>query len=308
MRGMIDGVWHGDLSRALAWNDDLRAAFATPAARVRIDIDRLARAPESFHLYAARACPFAHRVLLARALLGLERLRVTLADPWLGGPDGWHFPTDSDGPVAQATRLWQIYAASDAEYTGRVTVPVLWDCEAGAIASAESEDILRALTEAFAGRNGRRAIAAADPSLQEVCDWVVDRINVGIYRIGFSRSQDEYDAAHAAFSEALHQLEVELGDAQYLWNDTLSLADVLLFPTAVRFDAAYQGAFQILDLRWHDFPRLQAHLERIARFPGVAETVAPEDYRRHYFDDSAFPIRHSGPDGHYIVPRTFDPF
>jgi len=304
---MIDGVWHGDLSRALVWNADLRAAFATPAARVPIDVNRLAHAPESFHLYAARACPFAHRVLLARALLGLESLRVTLADPWLGGPDGWHFPADSGGPVARATWLWQIYAASNPDYTGRVTVPVLWDREADAIASAESEEILRALIEAYAGRSGRLAIAAADPSLQEVCAWVVDRINLGIYRIGFASSQDEYDAAHAEFSEALRQLEAGLGDAQYLWNDTLSLADILLFPTAIRFDAAYQGAFQILDIRWHDFPRLQAHMERIAQLPGVAETVAPDDYRRHYFDDSAFPIRHPGPDGHYVVPRTPDP-
>ena len=308
MRGMVDGAWHRDVSPLEIRGDGARTAFATPAARVSIDVDRLARAPESFHLYAARACPFAHRVLLARALLGLDGLRVTYANPWLGGPDGWHFPPDRDGPVARATRLWEIYAASDPAYTGRVTVPVLWDREAGAIASAESREILRALLGAFAGRNGRFSIAAAEPSLQALCDWVVDRVNLGVYRIGFSRSQDEYDAAHAAFSEALHLLNDGLGEAQFLWNDTLSLADLLLFPTAIRFDTAYQGAFQILDIRWRDFARLQAHLERVARLPGVVETVAPEDYRRHYFDDSAFPIRHAGADGHYIVPRTPDPY
>lgn len=212
---MVDGVWRVESVQAPTSSSDLAAQFTTPAAQVPVDVTRLAAAPERFHLYAAWVCLFAHRTLLARAMLNLERLPITLADPWLGGPQGWTFPTDVRGPVPGATTLWQIYAASNAHYSGRGTVPVLWYREAGAIVSAESDEILFALPSAFAGR-GSIEIATEGASLHVLCDWSKDRINLGVYRIGFSRTQGEYNAAHASLLRALSKLNERLGTARYL--------------------------------------------------------------------------------------------
>ena len=163
--------------------------------------------------------------------------------------------------------------------------------------------------QAFFTAYGHRSnIVSTGESLPELCHWIKQRINVGIYRVGFAATQAEYDAAYTAFVKDLELLEESLEGVDFLWNDQLSIADLLLFPTAVRFDAAYQGAFQMLATRWRDFPNLQAHMRRIAALPGVAATVVPAQYRRHYFDDGVFPLRHPGADGHYIVPRTPEPF
>ena len=301
MRGMVRGVWQAELDQRQI---DLSELFDSTAARTTIDLQRLATAPQSYHLYAAPACPFAHRTLLARTLLDIN-IPLTLIDPWLGGPEGWQLPAGHNGPVPGARKLWQVYAASDPQFSGQVTVPVLWDCQQGVIANAESDEILQAFFTAYGHRSN---IVSTGESLPELCHWIKQRINVGIYRVGFAATQAEYDAAYTAFVKDLELLEESLEGVDFLWNDQLSIADLLLFPTAVRFDAAYQGAFQMLATRWRDFPNLQAHMRRIAALPGVAATVVPAQYRRHYFDDGVFPLRHPGADGHYIVPRTPEPF
>ena len=303
MRGMIAGKWHEDLHVVDEGPVDLVELFDSTAARTEIDLERLAKAPHSYHLYVAEACPFAHRTLLARALLDID-IPLTRIDPWLGGPEGWLLPHDDRGPVSGATKLWQVYAASDPEFSGQVTVPVLWDKDNAVIANAESDEILEAFFSAFGYRS---TIVSEGESLPALCQWIKERINVGIYRVGFAANQCEYDEASTAFVESLELLEQRLVGADYLWNNQPSIADLFLFPTAIRFDVAYQGAFQMLDTRWRDFPNLQAHMLRIAALPGVADTVVPAQYRRHYFDDGVFPMRHPGTDGHYIVPRTPDP-
>ncbi len=305
MRGMLKGVWYSDLKRApKPYNGDVTPLFESTAASTSIALQRLRLRPQSYHLYAAPACPFAHRTLLARAILDID-IPLTLIDPWLGGPEGWQLPGDDNDPVPGATKLWQVYAASDPHFSGKVTVPVLWDSDNAVIANAESDEILEAFFKAFAHKT---TIVSQGESLPDLCHWIKERINVGIYRIGFAATQAEYDSAYTAFVEDLELLEKSLDGANYLWNNQLSIADLYLFPTAVRFDAAYQGAFQMLDTRWRDYPNLQAHLERIATLPGVADTVVPAQYRRHYFDDGIFPLRHPGADGHYIVPRTPQPY
>lgn len=304
MRAMIDGTWHEHLPGANGQGAS-PAIPPTPAARVGIDRERLASAPETYHLYAALACPFAHRALLGRSLTNLE-LPLTLADPWLAAPGGWFFAADPRAPVPEATRLWQVYRASDPHYSGQVSVPVLWDRLAGAIASAESDEILEAILDAR-GARAIPAVAIRGDGLDELCDWIKRHINVAIYEVGFARSQSAYDAAHDRLVENLGRLEQALRGRQFLWQNRFSKADLYLFPTAIRFDAAYQGAFQLHDMRYADFPELQAHLERIAAIPAVSRTIAIDDYRRHYFDDGIFPLRHPASDGHYIIPRTPDP-
>lgn len=304
MRGMLNGVWYSDLKKApKPFNGDLTPLFESTAAISGIDLQRLRSRPQSYHLYVAPACPFAHRTLLARAILDID-IPITQIDPWLGGPEGWQLPAGNTGPVAGATKLWQVYLASDPHFSGQVTVPVLWDCDNAVIANAESDEILEAFFEAFADKT---TIVSKGESLAALCNWIKQRINVGIYQVGFAACQTEYDKAYTAFMEDLELLEKSLEGKNYLWNNRLSTADLYLFPTAVRFDVAYQGAFQMLVTRWRDYPNLQAHMERIAALPGIAETVVTGQYRRHYFDDGVFPLRHPGADGHYIVPRTPEP-
>jgi putative glutathione S-transferase len=244
---------------------------------------------------------------MAHTLFELEGIMpLTLAGPWLGGPDGWTFRSDQGSPVPDATKLWQVYATSDPSYTGRITVPVLWDIDAKAIASAESGEILACFIKAFSGKRGRMTVisAAEHRELAALCAWIKDRVNLGVYRIGFSSDQASYDRAYDSLAEALACLEARLSGRRYVWGNGLSEADLLLFATAVRFDTAYHGAFQILGLRWHDHPNLHAHLQRMLMLHAIERTVSTADYRVHYFDDAAFSIRHPGPDGRYIVPRT----
>ena len=309
MRGMINGTWHRNLDDLPGWTADIATSLRTPTPVVGINLERLRTRPQSYHLYAARACPFAHRALIAHAVFGLDgKMPVTLADPWLGGPSGWTFQPDASSPIPEATALWEVYKANDPTYSGRVTVPVLWDRERNAIASTESDAILSQVIAAFSDIADRPKVvpAARHRSLGMWCDWIRDRVNIGVYRIGFARNQAEYDAARRDLAYALTELDLRLTGFKYVWGDSLSEADILLFPTAIRFDAAYQGAFMILDLRWRDFPGLQAHLETMLTLPGVQETVSFPDYRTHYFDDDAFTIRRPDKDGHYIVPRTPD--
>jgi len=310
MRGMIDGKWHRNLAAVQGWNDGVASSFRTIAPSVGIDVDRMRERPHSYHLYAALACPFAHRALIGHSLFNLAgRMGVTLAHPWLGGPSGWIIAPDNAAPVPKARALWQVYYANDTNYTGRVTVPVLWDCDQSAIASTDSAEILSSFVAAYAGRGGNPEVipATRHQDLRALCLWIKDRINIGVYRIGFAKSQSEYDAAHDAFSEALNELELRASGQRYLWGDALSEADLLLFATAIRFDAAYHGAFQILDLRWRDFPGLYTHLRTMFSVAALQRTISIPDYRTHYFDDDIFPIRHPDTKGRYIIPRTPEP-
>ncbi|NND72025.1 MAG: hypothetical protein HKN43_10640 [Rhodothermales bacterium] len=319
MRGMINGKWHTELDAVPVTSGDLANAFATPAARIGIDPERLARNPTSYRLYAALACPFAHRTLLARSLAGLEALPVQLMYPWLGGPDGWILRkppmvdvvsgrnTFDRRDFPDARFLWEVYRASDPAYTGRVSVPLLWDLEAHAIASAESREIVDAIVATQALRRDKSTLlgSAGDPEHETLADWIGDHINVGVYRVGFSATQAEYNEAHDALHNSLDTLEGRVRATGFLTGALPSVADLMLFATAVRFDVAYHGAFLLLDMLWRNLPMLEAHRQRMLELPGVADSVAYEDYRVHYFDDAAFNVRHAGPDGHFIVPRTF---
>ncbi len=307
MRRMIEGAWFPDVSREqISENTAIAANFHTPRYILGIDEGRLAAEPQSFHLYGCYACPFAHRAVLGRAILDVD-LPMTLANPWLGGPDGWHFDEDPNAPIKGATTLWEIYRACDPKYSGKVTVPVLWDKTANAMASNNSGEILEALIRAFDSQN-KLNITLDGPGLAERCDWINERINIDIYKIGFATSQEAYDDAYDTFAASLLELNALLEGQDYLWGDRLSLADLLLFPTAIRFDAGYQGAFHMHTLSWRQFPNLWRHMQLISKLPGVMETVSPQDYRIHYFDDSAFPLRHKMSDGHYVVPKTPEPF
>lgn len=242
-----------------------------------------------YHLYVSYACPWAHRTLILRALKGLEEMiGVSVVDP-LMLDDGWTFGTDRGGtgdPLHGAHFLWQLYARARAGYSGKVTVPVLWDRETDTIVSNESAEIIRMLNSAFDGlgaADGDYYPADLRAEIDALNAHVYDRVNNGVYKAGFATTQAAYeDAVHPLF-DMLDALERRLTDIDWLVGDRLTEADIRLFTTLVRFDAVYHGHFKCNLRRIADYPALQAHIERMLAVPGVAETVHLDHIRTHYY-------------------------
>ncbi|MDJ0824996.1 MAG: glutathione S-transferase C-terminal domain-containing protein [Rhodobacter sp.] len=283
---MIDGIFHADdpgpdTTQGGAFR---RAAstirnWITPGGPFTPDAGR-------YHLYAAWNCPWAHRALLARVLLGLQdELSVAYARP-RRTEQGWVF--DADGAFADAelgvAALHQVYARHSPPYTGRLTVPVLWDRQTAQIVSNESADIVRML-----GAFGRGPALYPPELAGEIDAWnelIYRSVNNGVYRAGFARTQDAYDAAVTEVFAALDRVEAQLGRTAWLTGDRFTEADLRLFPTLARFDVAYHYAFKCNIRRLVDYPNLWAYARRIYAMPGVAETVRFEIYKQGYFSPS----------------------
>lgn len=232
------------------------------------------------HLFAAWNCPWAHRALITRAVLGLEEMTVSYALP-RRTDQGWVFEEE---PLLDALAMHQVYAAGAEAYTGRVTVPVLWDKRAHRILNNESADIVRALGDAFAP--GRLyPVSLAD----EIDDWnalIYRTFNNGVYRAGFARTQAAYDEAVVEVFETLDRIEHQLSQSRYLTGDKITEADIRLFPTLARFDVAYHSAFKCNLKRLIDYPNVWAYARDIYQTPGVAGTVDFDIYRKGYHSPS----------------------
>lgn len=244
--------------------------------------------PESgrYHLYAAWNCPWAHRALLARVILGLKGVvTVAYARP-RRNDQGWVY--DSEGafadPCLNVSALHQVYAHQRPGYTGRLTVPVLWDRQTGQIVSNESADIVR-MFSAFE-RGPDLAPAALLPEIERWNDLIYRTVNNGVYRAGFARTQAAYDAAVAEVFETLDLIEAQLGHTPWLAGDAFTEADLRLFPTLARFDVAYHYAFKCNLRRLVDYPNLWAYARQIYAMPGVAGTVDFDIYKQGYFSPS----------------------
>lgn len=237
-----------------------------------------------YHLYVSHACPWAHRTLIFRALKGLEyAISVSVVD-WFMGADGWTF--DASEPMIGATRLHQIYTAAELDYSGRVTVPVLWDKHLKTIVSNESADIIRMLNQSFDGvgaRAGDYYPKALRDDIDRVNDRIYDTVNNGVYKAGFATSQEAYDAAIEPLFDTLAWLENRLGAQRYLVGNTVTEADWRLFTTLVRFDAVYVGHFKCNLKRIVDFPNLSGYVRDLYQTAGVAETVHMDHIKNHYY-------------------------
>ncbi|MEM0948886.1 MAG: glutathione S-transferase C-terminal domain-containing protein [Pseudomonadota bacterium] len=241
--------------------------------------------PERYHLFAAWNCPWAHRVLL---MIALKRLPITIsyARP-RRTPDGWVF--DADGPYRDplmgVSALHEAYARVSPAYTGRITVPLLWDRETETAVSNESADIVRMIARAFPGGPD-----LSPPELEaEIDEWnalIYRNVSNGVYRAGFARTQDAYDTGVRDVFETLDRIERHLAENQWLVGDTFTEADVRLFPTLARFDVAYHYAFKCNIRRLTDYPRLWAYARDIYAIPGVADTVDFDIYKAGYFSPS----------------------
>jgi putative glutathione S-transferase len=245
--------------------------------------------PGRYHLYVSLACPWAHRTLIFRALKGLQEMIPVSVVHWYMGADGWTFQ-EAAGVVADpnqnATFLHQLYTCSDPTYTGRVTVPVLWDRQGNTIVSNESSEIIRMFNSAFDHLGARPGDYYPEPLRQEIDrlnGWIYEAVNNGVYRCGFATSQAAYEEALVPLFEALDALELRLASQRYLAGSTLTEADWRLFTTLLRFDPVYVGHFKCNLRRLIDYPNLYAYVRELFQIEGVEETVDFGHIKRHYY-------------------------
>ncbi|OLP57215.1 glutathione-dependent reductase [Rhizobium rhizosphaerae] len=242
-----------------------------------------------YHLIVSYACPWAHRTLIVRRLKGLEPLiSLSVVDP-LMLERGWEFKNRDGGtadPLFDAETLAEIYVKADPGFTGRVTVPVLWDKAQGKIVSNESAEIIRMFNSAFDGLTGSTLdLYPADlrAEIDALNARIYDAVNNGVYKAGFATRQDAYEEAVAALFSMLDELETRLSSRRYLMGDRQTEADWRLFTTLVRFDAVYVGHFKCNLRRISDYPNLQAYLKDLYQVEGVKETVVFDHIKRHYY-------------------------
>jgi putative glutathione S-transferase len=294
---LVDGVWRDD------WYDTGRAGgrFQREESVFRnwVTADGSAgpsgeggfqAEPGRYHLYVSLACPWAHRTLIFRALKGLgDMIGVDIVHPHMGG-HGWTFGTDFAGATGDRVNgkayLYEIYLRAKPDYTGRVTVPVLWDKQRETIVSNESSEIIRMFNSAFDGIGaaaGDYYPAALREEIDAVNERVYHSVNNGVYKAGFATAQDAYEDAFAALFETLDWLDQRLARRPYLAGDRLTEADWRLFTTLVRFDAVYYGHFKCNKRRIMDYGNLSPYLRALYQHPGIRETVNFEHIKHHYY-------------------------
>lgn len=242
-----------------------------------------------YHLYVSLACPWAHRTLIYRQLKGLESLIDVSVVSWLMLENGWTFDKTlgSTGDKLDGLDfLHQRYTRDDAHYTGRVTVPVLWDKHEQRIVSNESAEIIRMFNSAFDGITGNTLDLYPEPlraQIDALNERIYPAVNNGVYRAGFATTQDAYEEAFKTLFNELDWLEERLGTQRYLAGEYLTEADVRLFTTLIRFDAVYHGHFKCNLRRLADYPNLSGWLRELYQLEGVAGTVDFQHIKHHYY-------------------------
>jgi putative glutathione S-transferase len=243
-----------------------------------------------YHLYVSLACPWAHRTLIVRALKGLESAIDVSVVNWAMLEHGWTF---ADGPdvvpdsINGASMMHQVYTAADSNYTGRVTVPVLWDKKTKAIVNNESSEIIRMLNSAFdhlGAQPGDFYPESRRAEIEEVNTRIYDTVNNGVYKAGFATTQSAYEEAVNSLFDTLDWVEGKLGTSRFLTGNRLTEADIRLFTTLIRFDAVYVGHFKCNLRRIAEYSNLDAYTRDIYQIPGVASTVNFEHIKRHYYE------------------------
>ena len=295
---LIDGVWH---------DQDPAADPAAKAGRfVRRDSafrnwvtadgrpgptgqDGFAAAAGRYHLYVSLACPWAHRTLIMRALKGLEQIIPVSVTHWLMGEQGWSF-APAEGVVADplfnSRYMHEIYIRAETDYTGKVTVPVLWDKHTQTIVNNESSEIIRMFGRAFdaiGAKPGDYYPKDKRAEIDALNSRIYDTLNNGVYKAGFATTQTAYEDAVWPLFDTLDWLEERLGRSRFLVGDALTEADIRLFTTLVRFDSVYHGHFKCNVRRITDYRNLWDYTRDIYQLPGIAATVDFMHIKRHYY-------------------------
>ncbi|MGN6374691.1 MAG: glutathione S-transferase family protein [Sphingomonas sp.] len=304
-----NGEWHDGWD----YNDEHSGAFKRDASAFRNWVTPdgapgpsgeggFAAEPGRYRLYISLACPWAHRANVARHLKGLQDMIELVVVHWLMVEGGWSFRDGqcvTPDPLIDADFLHQVYTAAKPDYSGHVTVPLLWDTQRGTIVNNESSEILRMFGSAF-DHIGAMPLDLYPAAHREEIDTlnarVYDAVNNGVYKTGFARSQAAYDQAIGPLFAMLDELERRLDGREWLVGDTLTEADVRLWTTLIRFDPVYYGHFKCNIRRIAVYPNLAALTRRLYALDGVAETVNFHHIRHHYYESH----RHINPSG--IVP------
>ena len=309
---LVDGEWTVDTEPYTDEDGVFDRAETTFRDWVRDDPQVRFQPDENrYHLYIARNCPWAHGAALTRRLAGLtDSVSMDIVDPWRAD-DGWEFTPEKDGCTADTVNgrdyLRDVYLDADPTYTGRVTVPVLWDKREETIVNNESIEIMRMFVTAFDeyGDEGTDLYPEEKRgAVDRIIDEIYDPINDGVYRAGFADSQRAYDTAVRELFDALDHWDTVLADQRYLAGGRLALADVRLFPTLIRFDECYHLKFKCNRQLIHQYEHLWPYLRDVYQTPGVAETVRID----HIKDDGYFQgeITPTGPQVDFTAPHDRD--
>lgn len=242
-----------------------------------------------YHLYVSLACPWASRTLILRAWKKLESIIPVSVTHWLMGKQGWSFlPGEGvvPDPVHGVSYLHELYTRADAHYTGKVTVPVLWDRKADTMVSNESAEIVRMFNSAFDGVGAAQGDYCPEPlraEIDAINARVYETLNNGVYKAGFAKNQAAYEAVVTPLFDTLDHLEARLGASRFLVGDKPTEADVRLFTTLIRFDSVYYGHFKCNVRRIVDYPNLWAYTRDLYQWPGVSATVDFTHIKHHYY-------------------------
>ncbi|WP_277978072.1 glutathione S-transferase family protein [Pantoea endophytica] len=302
---LVNGKWSAEWHPVQATDQQGGFVRQTSSFRHWISADgssAFAAEPDRYHLYVALICPWASRTLLARSLKGLEKvISVSVVEPQLGA-QGWHFgdyPGADRDWLNKAEYIHELYTRADADFTGRATVPVLWDKKTQTIVNNESADILRMLNSGFGTLADDRIDLYPEDLRAEIDalnESIYPRLNNGVYRTGFATTQVSYQQAFNDVFSQLDELELRLQDGRtFLLGERLTEADIRLFVTLVRFDAAYHGLFKCNLRRLRDYPLLDRYLKSMLSVSGVRETVNIDHIKQGYYS-----IKALNPNG--IVP------
>jgi putative glutathione S-transferase len=299
---LINGHWAKDFHPVQGTDDEGRFVREQSRFRNWITIDGspgpageggFVAEPDRYHLYVALICPWASRTLMARKLKGLEDvISVTVLDPrltekvWRFGGDDDALPGSQPDPLHGAEFLYELYLRAKSDYTGQITVPVLWDKHKETIVNNESSDIIRMFNDGF----GNLASESIDlypidlrPEIDDVNDRLYDNFNNGVYRAGFATTQIAYERAVQEVFDSLDLIDRRLDNQDYLVGDRLTEADVRAFVTLIRFDLAYHGLFKANLRQLRDYRNITAYMKRIYELPGIADTVSPEHIMTGYY-------------------------
>jgi glutathionyl-hydroquinone reductase len=298
---LIDGVWHEqapepaktDPSRAAGRFERAQTSFrnwVTPDGRPGpTGSDGFSAAAGRYHLYVSLACPWAHRALIMRALKGLEQIIPISVTHWLMAEQGWTF-SPGEGvipdPLFNSRYLHEIYSRADTHYSGRASVPVLWDQHTQTIVNNESSEIMRMFNGAFDAVGAQPGDYYPKEKREEIDALnarIYDTLNNGVYKAGFATTQSAYEEAVTPLFETLDWLDDILSQSRFLCDDTLTEADIRLFTTLVRFDAVYHGHFKCNVRRIVDYKNLWAYTRDVYQTPGIAQTVNFAHIKRHYY-------------------------
>lgn len=305
---MIEGEWVTDPSARRDTDDSGTYKRKSSSFRDRVTRDGSSgfqAEPGRYHLFSAPVCPWAHRTVLMCTFKKLENV-ISMSQAHLGWVQSWTFTEGLDEmqPEEDQFYLTQVYRAADPTYTGTVTVPVLWDRKTKTIVNNESAEIIRMLNTEFDDFTNVRHDYCPEDKKDERDDLneiVYDKLNNGVYRAGFAATQDAYETAARDIFETLDMLEERLDHSRYLVGDQMTEADVRLFPTLIRFDVGYYGAFKCNLRRIEDYPNLSNYTRDIYQMPGVADEVYLEKIKQGYYN-----IPTAGPYSIYPIGPELD--